>query len=381
MTLRSALIYALLLAPLSASAAWEETWDFRASQVPGRWEVSGESQTNAGLEGLRVTTKSVIQMTRETFFTQSFDTVEFLMMSAQDTEMIFVWHRPGSPEDELVQLPVVIPRSGTARLTRVDLSHYKEWPGKPDKVGMRFPAGADVIVQRITFRGWNPIEKGIEAVRSMMIFDQYRPYTINFLWGPTMTINPVAREQIWDSQPPRGRSVNSVLYALLAIGCVTFGIVRMRSRRKLAATGLLALLTLIWIGYDIRMGVELLSYFQRDYRSYISQPPEDRSFRERTDVQPFMDAARPYIEGEDRFVLLTDYRYPFGGILRYAMYPAVPVYPNEQTEALIRTWLVHEHSNVRIENGTLLVNGEVMAQSGSVVFEWDANSFVYRIAP
>lgn len=375
------ILTALIIAgvPAIAHAESQTIWSFLGSQVGSEWRITGEANTTAEIGGLRIQPVSDIKMFREMQLPHRVDQVEITYLALRDTEAMFFWHRRGDPEGQIVQLPFHFTPTMVAETVKLDVRWYNEWDPKPDMMGILLPKGADVQILQFKLTGLSPLDKILAGIRSYWTFDTFTPYSINFLWGPVLSASPIAREKLFIDLPPHGTYANKVWYGLLIITVIAaFSWAWNTGDKRRATLGLLGVFAACWILSDLRMGIETMSYAVHDIDTYWSKPQEQRIFRERGDFPLFLDAIQPLVTDRGRYIFLTQFPYPFLGLIRYHTYPALPVAPEAITEG-VDTWVVFERPDVRISpDGQLMADGKPISQPGEILFALRDGTFVFR---
>lgn len=375
------LLIALLLAvvPVSAHASSKTTWSFLGGQVDKDWGIIGQAKTSTEIGGLRLQTESDIKMFRETKLPHRVDTVEITYLSLRDTEAVFFWHRRGDPEGQIVQLPFHFSPTMVAETVKLDARWYKEWDANADIMGIMIPKGADVQLLQFKLTGLNVIDKILTGIHSYWTFDTFTPYSINFLWGPILSSSPIARQRLFTDLPPHGTYANTVWYVLLIITLLAaFSWAWNTGDRRRATLVLLGVTAACWILSDLRMGVEMVSYAAHDVDTYWSKPVEERTFRERGDFPLFVAAVKPLVADRGRYIFLTQFPYPFLGLIRYHTFPSMPVAPEAIVEG-VDTWVVFERPDVSISpEGQLMAEGKPISQPGEILFALRDGTFVFR---
>ena len=280
-----------------AAAATKTTWSFLSGQVGPEWRVNGEAATTAEVGGLRIRPKTDVKIFRESQFSHAVDSVEITYLSLQNTPAILLWHRPGDPPDQTVQLPFEFAQTTVASTVKLDVRWYQEWTPYPEIMGLMLPAGSDIQILQISFISFNFLEKAGTLFRSYWTFDHLSPYSINFLWGPMLTVSPIAQSEMYNKLPPHGTYANSVWYLLLLLviaACIAWGW-KFKSKRNGAVLTIAACIGALWILSDLRMGIETIAYARADLVNYWIQPVENRRFRERGDIPVFIEAVKPLL--------------------------------------------------------------------------------------
>ncbi|MEK7591593.1 MAG: hypothetical protein AAB489_05315 [Patescibacteria group bacterium] len=379
------LLTMFLLTPAVASAEERITWSFEKSAVPGRWEVTGFTSAVPTEEGLHIQTTKEGRMFRLSEFPFPVEAAILRVQTKSTVEGNFMWHAKGAPPGDAVQLPFLILGNGEDEIVRLALTNYPQWDPATDRVGVEFPAGTDILLKDIEFYRWNLTEKITMAFQSFWTMDGFRPYSINFLWGPRTVLNPIQNKKIFKSLPPTGWSAFRSFYIFLILAAVVLMTLQYARPHLLRGHSPLVLFLIItgaiWFLVDIRMGAEIIRYASDDYKTSIAVEPGKRQFRERAGFQDFVEAAMPFIQQREKYLFMSGQRWPFFGAIRYLTYPSIPMDPNESASEL-DTVIVFERPDIRVnEKGELMFEDEILSQPGDVLLQFDEQSFVFRIRP
>lgn len=222
------------------------------------------------------------------------------------------------------------------------------------------------------------LEPVIEAGRSFWTFDEARPYSINFLWGPQIGFTEAARGKLYSALPPPYHSGTFALYvAIIGVLLVIIGISIMRtaSRRTLfVRCGIFLLCT--WVFFDVRMGSEFLSWVIHDHQTYITTQAGERTFRDRKQFYDFAEFAKPYVTDRTSYIFFARQPWPYLGNMRYLTYPSIPGidYKNDDT------WVIYDRPDMIVDtDGRLSTEGVVLTEPGVILGRFDASSFVFRL--
>jgi hypothetical protein len=286
---------------------------------------------------------------------------------------------PGTPENEVVRLPISFAASTVPTTKRIDAGRYNEWIRRPDTIGLRLSKDSDIQIIQIRLIGWSLQEKIGNALQSYWTFDTMSPYSVNFLWGPIFTGSPIAREVLFTDLPPKGLYANIVWYVLLVlVGAAAIVWTKIRKQRRQAALVFAIIAGSIWILSDIRMGTEIIAYALHDIASVNVDDPRDLRFRERASFPAFLQAVAPLVADRGRYVFLTQYPYPFLGLMRYHTHPALPVGPEAAAEG-VDTWVVFARGDIATnEAGQLTSEGKIVSPPGKMLLEFGPDTFVFR---
>lgn len=381
MRLRSVVTFGfLLLLPLPALAKQEVEWSFLNSALNGRWEVRNLNPPDAQENGLHIQTDKDGFIVRETAdLPFGIDAVTVQLSANRPMDAALLWSK-GSAE-ALLQKQFTLEGTGMTERVGISLS------GEHDiqTIGLAFPAGAEVTVQSLTVHHWNPFEKAMEMLKSFWMFDRIMPYSINFLWGPIIASNPIARETLFDTQPPPGHSGIWLFYIVLGIAGLSAVLWKAvgngKRRTKLgfsrATMMILGVAALCWFTFDVRMSAEYWSTVIFDVRGFVTQPPADRNYRNFENIYDIVTISTKHLAEREKFVYLSDYP-QLGGMVRYFAFPNLPVTPEKAPEGT-RSWLVFRKEGAEVSaNGELKLGDKVLAGPGTVVEKFIDGSFLFQ---
>lgn len=367
----------LTVIPAAASAAQETVMDFTGTQQPGRWEVTPGMEAVATAEGLRLRAQNDAG-----FFgapaTHPVDTLTFSVMADAPADIMFLWRTPGM-EPGFRQMPLRL--TGGQQDIHLGLSTFPGWSRQPEAVGIALRGGTAVTLARITSTGLTLPERLTEAWRTFWEFDTFGTYSVNFLWGPLVTFDPVSRARLYQDQPPMAQSANRYFFALLILAGLALWLIRLRRPDFRALPLFLGICAVLWVFYDLRMGAEYVNYALTDYRSYISQPPEERLFRQYENFHAAAFQAVPLLAKEERYAVLPPPQTQVTEILQYYTYPVLPA-RTEEEQRMARLWLVFRRPDVTVApNGQLTVEDAPVTPPGKIIRQYDSTSFLFQVNP
>lgn len=371
-----------LMVPGFALAFQESVLDFRGSTVPGKWDVTNWQDVQTTPEGLHIRANVDGKMMRVLDVPFGIKLVQLTFANVrQPLEGVVLWHRRKTPPDNILQLPFTLTGWQNPETVTLDFTPYDEWDPHTDYFGFGLPTGADVTLQDIRFVRPSLWENITEAWKTYWIFDQYRPYSINFLWGPQLTYNAYARSVLFENLPPISHSALRLFYYVLAVAAVGLAlhrfVLKKRGRHLLWFFGVFAVL---WVALDARMGLELLSYAKTDLQTYIGVPARDKWLRTYRNFYAFPETSLPLID-KPRYGFLVPSGNPLPSLLTYFSYPRQAVVPSEPDMTLDH-WIVFLRPDVRVnEDGELMVGETVMSRPGQIVERLDDQSFFFIANP
>ena len=371
----------LAFAP-AASAVSVTEWSFRG-ETEQTWQDQGLLSATQLEEGLRIVVGPRIGgLARPVSLNRRYDTVEVTMRSEKKVTGYFLWHLAGTPQDEMPQVGFEVAGSGAFTTVAVPLSYYDQWQRSADFIGIGFDKDADVTLASIALKDWGTLESLGQAVRGFWTFDEFKPHSINFLWGPLLSYNPAMRGELYATLPPRAHSATQVMYALLgALLAIAVAFRFVLPSRSLAAWGLLASAFMgLWILFDVRMGSELISYVLRDINGYALAPEGAKKLRTHDLIYDVLNRSMPVLKKEERFGLVTP-ESAFYSLVRYQAYPTLPITPDREQTGLTE-WLVAYRPDARIdEQSRLVVGTKILSGPGKIVTRYNDESFHFSTRP
>lgn len=375
----------LFLIPSFASAADQTEWIFLGGQAPGQWNVMNTFTAEATSDGVYLKANDDGTFLQQIDLDHPIDVVRVTAAAGKPTDMVILWQAKGQAEGSLGQLRFTLDGTGQPEEHAFDLNAIPYWDRYTDVIGIGLPKDAEVYLQKISVEGFNPIERVEEAVKTFWTFDDFASYSINFLWGPLITFSPVAREQLFQNQPPHAQSANRYFFFVLALAAIMIGAHRYLTRVKGSNWNHLFIFTCVfaglWLFYDLRMGMEYFHYAKEDFQQYILQEPKDQTFRGYLDFYRVAELAAPTLKESNDYVTLMPPQTPFGSILRYMTYPKMPLRENEDTEKA-DLFIVFMRPDVQIDDQDRLVIGEqILSRPGDIVATYSDSSFLFRARP
>ncbi len=382
--LLAAVAFSCILAPASASAVQETLWDFTGGTVPGDWQAIGLQLVQPTAEGLRVRSATEGQLLHLNDAAHPGDAISIRVGSARDFDARVLWRPRDGAEGDLIQLPVFFPAG--VHTVRVNVLEYDVWDPMTPQIGLWLPAGSDLVIHSVALHRWSVAEKVVEMWKSFWKFDGMQPYTINFIWGPMLQRTPIGTENLWEEDPPpHGWSVGRFLVPILAIaGFAILAHWALRRDRRNArflgapahAAAFALVAAVLWIGFDVRMGLETLNYAREDWITWISRAPGNRTFRRVWDLDDVMSQALPELRGVKRFAFVSPPGLPVAARIRYATYPSLPAIGGDDRTG-IDTWVVYRRPDILSPSGNAILL-EGVTHSGTVLKRLGTGSFLFR---
>lgn len=286
---------------------------------------------------------------------------------------------PESSQPSFVWSSYSVPFSLATGQTEVtDISLEGKWKPGEKQVGILLPPHTTIFLRSIELVQQNIFERGLEAARSFWVFDQMRPYSINFVWGPQIGWNASERAHLYDVLPPVYQSGTLMIYGILIVLIAAFiGYGRLRKiPRTTTVQRICVLLIGVWILLDARMGSEFLSWVWHDRETYIAVQPGERQFRDRDAFYDFADFAAPFVADRESYVFFAEYPWPYLGNMRYLTYPSIPGidYMNDDT------WVIYRRPDMGVDAlGQMTIDGEAISPPGTILGRFDKDSFIFRL--
>ncbi|MFH1670023.1 MAG: hypothetical protein ABIA92_00360 [Patescibacteria group bacterium] len=366
----------LALVPLSANALEKNIFNFEGD-VPGQWEIRDFDVAKSTPQGLQISTNKDGRMTTRTEFRRSIEAIGLKFQTNQSMEAALVWKDPAIAGEGLVNFPFIIEGNKEVQVIDIDLSNSRFWTSHATEFGLAFPRGSNVILKELTFYNWNSFEKLWHGFVSFWTFDMFTSHSINFMWGPWLTFNPIARAVMHYKDPPIGHYGGWVWYILLcAVGL--WCLWKWKHGRAALPFFFFSFLGL-WLLFDLRMGAELLSYVRNDWRDFILAEHGERSLRSHLTFPDVVEESFPYLENEPYYIFLgPPGETVFFSIMRYLTYPNLPIESGSRMQKAHMA-LIFGRDSTQKEHGPLLVGAEtVRSGSGSVIKEINEFSSIIR---
>ncbi len=372
----------LTILPLTASAKSVIEWDFRNGQTPpGKWEVRGFSNVKSYQEGIMIIADKDGYMTTKPEFKKKIDAVILTIQTARDMEAVLLWQEINIAVKGYNQLPFVLEKSDAPQVVDIDLSTLSIWNSRAPEFGIGIPKGAQVLIEKMEFVSYNPIEKIFHGALSLWKFDVYAPQAINFLWGPWLNFNPIARADMYLMDPPLGNSGMWVVYIILAIFGLRAGknIVKHNQPQAKALVAFLTVVGCLWIVLDLRMGSEILSYALTDWRDHVLKNPGERNARKHRSFHDTAEDAIPTLTSSGSYFFKGPGKTIYFSAMRYLTYPVKPVQSGPNLENTTYGLIFGTNDAVINDSGQLITSDGILHPGPcSIEKEYRDYSFLLR---
>lgn len=378
--LRLAAFTCCLVATGQASAMSVHTFDFHQGAINAQWEGLGPITIEQVPDGLLLTTGdatgALLTDTQLPWLPQA---GRLFSASPEGAEIKFVWALREEADPKTYSVGIDVP-ADALEMASFDLSSKPTWKRGEKRIGLALPPHTTVLVSRLEFASWNIFEQLIETSASFWRLDQYRPYSINFLWGPRLTSNPVARQLTYRDVPPTAPSTTYILLCILAVVCVAAWLYarRMKQHGQRAFAAVLIAFALVWLLLDLRMGWEYLNWVAHDHATYVTGNAPARTFRDRDNFYDFAAFAAPLVSDRQSYLFFAEREWPYLGNIRYITYPAIPGNGFDTDD----TWVVYRRPEMAPNaQGQLMLNGTAVTSPGKMLGWFGTGSFVFRAPP
>lgn len=385
------LIATLLLGTAVSAHAEELTmyWSFKNNQMPVQTTTAHLTKVEQTSEGIHVIAqKEGFLIWQDNPIPRHIDVITMKIRSATTFQAGFMWKPKDQHSDSLYRLPFVIRASEIAQDVHINVNYFSNWDWQTKAFGLLIPANSELIIEDVSFRRWSPFEKLIEGWKSFWTFDNYRAYSINFLWGPIIATSGPARAVLYNNLPPYGWFGSHIFYSLLGLALLAGLCIRLVSRNKELALGVIAATFVgIWMMFDVRMGLELMSYAFDDIQTYVLQEGEEQTLRTHGNFYAVINEALPAIRMYDSFTLRSGPNSVYYPHLRYQAYPTKLI-PEGEDATGVPLWAIFERREFVVdEEGYLLripdrahpETAERIAGPGKVIMQFDPSSFLYEV--
>ncbi len=366
-----------VLACSTAHAAEQATWDFQGT-VPNGTKPQHLTTVEVAAQGMYVKTDTdgIIALPVPPM---RVDSAVITVTNVNTPRIAIIWQDATLKEGEFYQQNITLPTGDKQRVS-IDLDSVSEWNGMPSAVALAFPAGAEVLIQKIEWKHYSAAEKLESRVASFWTPDTFQMYSINFLWGPLISGTPEGRASMFEDPPPRAWSATRIFYGVFALVAIAAVIARFSDR--VAGPGRMKNILLVggaalWILFDARMTQEIVSYAAHDWGSYILKPSDERVLRTHSGLYGVLGRLDELLGDDGRYVLVTQEGTPFFSNVRYVLYPAKPVSPPDAGDT--KAWIVLGIPGIDVKDGALtLADGTVLSPSGTLVERFDDSSLFFR---
>lgn len=366
-----------LLLPLSTEAVTAVGYDLRPGLVNAQWEGKGAITLRQTENGMLLHSGAETGM----FLTSnvpafSAEGISVVVTAKTRTSLQFVWLRDAGT---VSSIPLNVP-AGNNQPMSFSIRQNPAWIMPIQSFGVRLPPNTDILLHRIDVVRWSLGEKIENALASLLTFDDYRPYSINFVWGPLLALNPIELHAIYRNLPPQEIYATYVLYWGLMItlaGLMVFArfVIEAPKRRSFIIRTFIITALGCWILLDLRMGSEFLSWVHADRATYIAAPESMREFRDRGRFYDFAAFAEPYVHDRNSYVFFSRQQWPYLGNMRYLTYPAIPGIGIDTDD----TWVIYDRPDMNVnEQGQITIGGKPVSGPGEILGRFDNESFVFR---
>jgi len=373
------LIAAGLALPSLAAAKETETLEFSENKINANWTGHGTITLEQQPTGILLRTTGTGYILTEMSVGIIPQTGQITVSSPANAEIYFAWFPGNNTSKESYDVPIAVPAGDS--IIPFSLLQNQNWQAGMRQYGLVLPPKTTLLLHRIELTQWNPFEQLLTGIRSFWTFDSFRPYSINFVWGPQLTTDPVLRDIIFDYQPPITISGTYVINGLLLLCVVIFAFLAIKlgkfpARRKaLLVSNTMILILAFWAALDLRMGSEFISWFAHDYQTYISAPDGFKAFRDRDRFYDFTAFASPYLFDRQSYVFFATTMWPFLGDMRYLTYPAIPGIAFDRDD----TWVIYSRPDIMVgPDNRLIMDGTPISEPGKILGRFDESSFVFR---
>ncbi len=372
----SVFLFTLLLMPAAAKAG-STVWNMEGIEKLEGWNHKNFSSIGLTPDGLVIRTSEQGQLARQGNIRHKVDTIAITYSSPSGANGIFFWQPRHLSGNNAFNIPMNFSPSLQTTTMVLDVSNIKEWDPSSTLIGFNFNAGTNITLKKIEFSGPSFIDTFKSSLHSIFVFDEYKSYTVNFLWGPRLVPRMEFVDKLYHKAPPYGTSWNTVLYYILAVAfLVSFIVFRKKHTNWLRV--FIAVFAVFWLMYDARMGAEIVQYAKTDWKEWWSKPIEMRIYRDRSSFPVFTELAASMIEEDDAYALITKTGWPYFGMMRYETYPTLPLSTSDDLSN-VRHWFVYRMPNVRInEENRITLDGEAISPPGEVLLLFEKSSFMFR---
>jgi hypothetical protein len=371
----------MLVMPIALHAKETETLDFSEGKINAEWRGVGPITIERRADGI------LLQTGEGTGMLLTSSALSFLPHAAEIEAIVpesvavkFIWSHVSDPEERTAYIQFTLRRNGTH--DPVLLSRSNNWTKGQKEMGLLIDPHSVVFIKKIHFTKWSLFEQIKSGIRSWMQFDTLRPYSINFVWGPQIGWNPMEVNVMYDNVPPISTSAFWMFSLGLTVICIIVLIGNVTKahflRRMVNTRVLLVAIGACWMVLDLYMGAQFLSWVRTDFATYISQPPETRTFRDRSNFYDFAMKAKELVSDRETYIFMSEVPWPYLGNMRYITYPSIPAFRVGTDD----TWVIFERVEMDVSPaGELTFNGDPVTHPGTVLSRPSTHTMVFRGAP
>ncbi len=368
----------LFLCP-GVSAMEETIWNFRGT-IPANLQVNNLTTVESTEEGLYVKTTSdgFIQMPA---LSMPADVLTMTYTNVEAPEIALLWQPTRLKTGEYYQHNIQL-APGPEQQSIVSLHLVEEWDPTSPTIGLAFSAGSELLIKQIEWRAYTPLEKLWNGFLSFWTPDEFRMYSINFIWGPLIGATPESRATLFELLPPPAWSATRIFYGIFGVALLSALILWRTDKengKKRFWQILVGTVVVLWIVFDVRMTQEIFAYVRNDWQSYVLQPTTQKTLRTHSGLHAILMECKKLLGDDARYGLIATNNSPYFSNTRYSLLPAIPIREGEDATG-VKAWLVFDRSDITVnENGALVQSdGTVIAERGSILKRFDERSFFYR---
>lgn len=367
---------ALVLLLPSAALAAETTFTFGSGNTIARWVGIGPIEISSVASGLRVTTTNGTG-TLLTEAPMQFvpDSGVISLSSKQPITLGIVWSEGDEGETVILRRASIdIPPGERQQATTA--IRPEEWTSAATRVGISLPPDTTIILHELQFQRAHLLQKIWHGFASFWSMDSYRPYHINFLWGPLLAWTAGGRARLWHTVPPPELPAMLVCNIVVLVAVMMLlGWGRISSKTRRARRAAILLFVVAWLVMDLRMGLEYLTWVSKDIQWAMTTEAGDAEFRDRGHFYNLATLAAALVADRSSYIFMAPREWPYLGNIRYYTYPAIP----GRLVATDDTWVIFDRPEMTVgADGRLMENDVPITIPGTVLGSIAPGSFVFR---
>ena len=383
----------ILLIPALAHAKAFEKWLIRSEKDIDAWWYTNLQEGTLTPDGLEVDVEGEAVMYRplpEGFRPHVDAIVIHLYQSTLDEVSILLVDTDGKSEGVMRTVTIDVPLSDTEYTSEyISLYPYRYKTAGTDQFVLRFRGDAEnVVVDGVRFISHSFLEKLVGSFRSFFTIEPIMPHSINLIVGPSVVPDIGMFGELDMQIFTFYTSFNAYLLvwlSLAAIGVLFWALWYIRKHhvswgwmRRRMLVSIFIIITIGWVGYDMRMSAEMIINFSNDLKTYVLAGSDVRNFRDRERAYDFAKFVAPLVADRDVYELFLHHRWPYTGLIRYYTYPSLP---NVKVQ-ISDTWVVYDRPDIVYgEDRRLSVDGEVLSRPGILLGVFEEGSYVFREDP
>jgi hypothetical protein len=367
----------------------EEDWRIQAEVDIHEWEYAGLSQGGLTTDGLQFAVKDQAAIFRALpfDFDRRIDGMKIFIGPSSLKEVVLLFMEAGAGEKILrrLRIPITPDEKSLTEGFYFPLTFYRSDLKEMNLFSLSLIGDAE----QVTFGGiqllsYSLKEKLLGVWKSFSFLEPFRPHMINVLLGPTIVPDPTLAPENRAFFPLR-TSLNAYLLVLLSLVGIALlfsaaFLARVRNipweiLRSIMLRRFFLCIAVVWVLYDIRMGIEFLHGVALDRKEYITAPRATRTFRDLGRFYDFAAFVGEHVSDRKQYELFAPDEWQYFGLMQYETYPVLP----NRGDPVSDTWVVYSRSDITLGSDQRLYHvDQAFTKPGMLLDRFDDSSFIFR---